>query len=331
MTPTPSPAAAVAPWQQELQQSFREPAALAAYLGLDPCPPYAASGFAMRVPLAYAQRMRRGDPRDPLLRQVWPSPEEMRLTAGYAADPVGDLASLRQHGVLHKYHGRALVMVTGACAVHCRYCFRRHFPYAEHQARRGTWQETLSLLQEDPSLHEVILSGGDPLSLHDDRLAEIADDLARLPHLRRLRIHTRQPVVVPSRVDPPLLQWLTRFPRPVTIVLHVNHAQEIDDALRTACTRLRDTGATLLNQAVLLRGVNDQADLQQQLSEALFDAGVLPYYLHRMDRVQGGAHFDVGEDAAAELMRHLQTRLPGYLLPRLVREDAGAHSKTLLY
>lgn len=326
----PDSTSTVAAWQRELQESFRSPAALAAHLGLEPCPPHVPTAFAFRVPRAFAARMRRGDPADPLLRQVWPAPAETHEASGFGPDPVGDLAAARGDGLLHKYHGRVLLTLTGACAVHCRYCFRRHFPYAGQTASRGAWTRVQEALHADPSIEEVILSGGDPLSLPDARLAAIADDLAAVPHLRRLRIHTRQPVVLPSRVDDALLAWLSRFPLPTSVVLHVNHANEIDAALMAACAALRRTGVHLLNQAVLLRGVNDSVADQTALSVALFDAGVVPYYLHLLDRVRGAAHFHVPEEAATTIMMQMRDRLPGYLVPRLAREDAGAGAKTVI-
>lgn len=321
----------VAGWQIELQQAFRSPAALAEALGLSPCPPHADTGFDFRVPRAFAARMRRGDVNDPLLRQVWPSPAELlRGDSDYLSDPVGDLAAMHDGAIIHKYQGRALVPLTGACAVHCRYCFRRHFPYGDHTGR-SAWRRALEQLRADTSIAEVILSGGDPLSLPDARLAEMAGDLASLPQLKRLRIHTRQPVVLPSRVDAALCDWLARFPQPVVVVLHVNHPQEMDAALRAACVRLRSTGVQLLNQAVLLSGVNDSAETQIQLAETLFDAGILPYYLHLLDKVAGAAHFAVPEEKAMQIMTNMTNQLPGYLVPRLAREDVGAAAKTLLY
>lgn len=317
-------------WMQQLREAFRQPSALAAFLGLDPVPPYVEDVFGMRVPRAYAQRMRRGDPTDPLLRQVWPAAAEHAAQPAYHDDPVGDLDRLRDGGIIHKYQGRVLLALTGACAVHCRYCFRRHFPYAEQQVTPARWQHTLATLRSDPSIEEVILSGGDPLSLSDARLAVWMQELAEIPHLRRLRIHTRQPVVLPDRVDDALCAWLAAFPLPTVIVLHINHAQELDDNLRHACQRLKDTGAQLFNQAVLLAGVNADAPSQRALSVALFEAGVVPYYLHVLDRVRGAAHYDVTEETARSIMTALQESLPGYLVPRLVREDAGAPSKTLL-
>ncbi len=231
------------------------------------------------------------------------------------------------HGVIHKYEGRALLVATGSCAVQCRYCFRRHFPYAEETAAAGGWGEALALLRADASLHEVILSGGDPLSLATPKLAELTAALAGIPHLRRLRLHTRLPIVLPERVDNQLLDWLAALPWPVAIVVHANHGNEFDAAVDATLARLRATGASLLNQAVLLRGVNDTLEAQAALHERSFAAGVLPYYLHQLDRVAGAAHFEVPDDQALALHAALRARLPGYLLPRLVREVAGDASK----
>ena len=286
--------------------------------------------FPLRVPLAFVRRMRKGDARDPLFLQVWPSREEANDQPGFGLDAVGDLAALRPGGVIHKYHGRALLIATSACAVHCRYCFRRHFPYAEAAAAHNQWSEALAQLRSDPSISEVILSGGDPLSLPDERLAALAEGLEKIPHIRRLRLHTRTAVVLPERIDRHLLGWLQASPLQKVVVLHVNHANELDEEAVEAIARLRTTGATLLNQSVLLNGVNDTTSALAELSERLFAAGVLPYYLHMLDRVQGTGQFEVNELSATELMRQLSGRLPGYLVPRLARERAGAPAKTLL-
>jgi L-lysine 2,3-aminomutase len=230
--------------------------------------------------------------------------------------------------VIHKYDGRALLVATGSCAVHCRYCFRRHFPYAEETAAAGQWRDALAYLAADPSIAEVLLSGGDPLSLATGKLAEFTDGLAALPHVRRLRLHTRLPIVLPERVDAALLAWVAARPQQVVVVVHANHANEIDGPVAEALGALRATGATLLNQAVLLRGVNDDADALAALSERLFAAGVLPYYLHQLDRVAGTAHFEVPDARARALVEAVAARLPGYLVPRLVREIAGAPAKS---
>jgi len=319
-------------WQRELAEAVRDPAELLALLELDPAllqgARSAAGLFPLRVPRGYVARMRRGDPQDPLLRQVLPLDAEYAVPPGYAADPVGDGASLVTGGVLHKYRGRALLVATGACAIHCRYCFRRHFPYAEANASAAQWTDALDYLAARPDIHEVILSGGDPLALGDRRLETLARALDRLPHLRRLRVHSRLPVVLPERVDDRLLGWLTGTHLRPVLVIHANHAAELDAGVAAALARLRRAGVALYNQAVLLRGVNDDPAALEALGERLFELDVQPYYLHLLDRVQGAAHFEVAETEARALMRELAARTPGYLLPRLVREEAGMPWKT---
>lgn len=318
-------------WQQALADAVSSAAELCEILGLDPAlaiPAAGIEGFPLRVPRGFVARMRRGDPRDPLLLQILPTGAEARAVAGFVTDPVGDRASRAGTGILHKYAGRALLIATGACAIHCRYCFRRHFPYAEDSALADGWRGAIDHLQSDSSISEVILSGGDPLSLSDRRLTQLTDALRRVPHVRRLRIHTRQPIVLPERVDAGLLQWLSDLPLQKVMVLHANHANEIDAQVATACRELRACGVTLLNQSVLLAGVNDSVNALAQLSEALMAIDVLPYYLHLLDRVQGAAHFEVDAATALQLHAGLLQRLPGYLVPRLVREVPGAPSKT---
>ncbi len=321
-------------WQREWRDAVTEPAALLEALDLaELCAEIAwpaAHEFPMRVPRAFVARMRRGDPHDPLLRQVLPLDLERRVVEGFATDAVGDGAATMLPGVIRKYEGRALFVTTGSCAVHCRYCFRRHFPYAEETAARDQWREAVAWLRAAPDVEELILSGGDPLSLSTAKLAELGDALRSVPHLRRLRIHTRLPVVLPNRVDEELTAWLAALPWPVAIVLHANHANELDASVAEACAKLRASGATLLNQSVLLRGVNDDDDALVALSARLFELGVLPYYLHQLDRVAGTAHFEVDDARAIALRDQLRRRLPGYLVPQLVRELAGeAHKRPL--
>jgi len=321
-------------WVSLLAQGVRDPVELLALLGLDPAQaPYpidAHSPFPLRVPRGFVARMRRSDWHDPLLRQVLPLAAEGEPSPGFLLDPVGDEPSRRPGGILHKYHGRALMILTGACAIHCRYCFRRHFPYAEAHAARSRWTEALDYLRADPSIEEVILSGGDPLSLPDEKLAELTAALADIPHLRRVRVHTRLPIVLPERVGEAISSWLGNRRFQWVIVVHSNHAQELDQAVAEAMMRMSDTGAVLLNQAVLLAGINDTTAAQIALSERLFEMGVLPYYLHLLDRTQGTAHFEVGEDAARRLMGEVASRMPGYLVPRLAREMPGASAKRVL-
>jgi EF-P beta-lysylation protein EpmB len=330
--PVPETVPPLPRWQRALQEAFARPADLLEYLGIDPDLPVLAlaqrRAFALRVPRGYAARMRKGDPYDPLFLQVWPSPREADVVPGFTKDAVGDLARLKDGGVIHKYEGRALVIATGACGVHCRFCFRRHFPYADALASRDHWQAALKQIAADRSIHEVILSGGDPLSLSDDKLAEFASALEFLPHVKRLRIHTRQPIVLPERVDEALLCWLARGRLQKVMVLHTNHANELDETVADAIHSLRENGVTLLNQAVLLRGVNDSVEAQQSLAERLFECGAMPYYLHLLDRVDGTAHFEVRPEEGASIVQQLSAKLPGYLVPKLVREEAGAPAKT---
>ena len=318
-------------WQQLWREAVTDPDELLRLVGLSghagALLPGRDTGFPLRVPRGFIARMRHGDPRDPLLLQVLPQAAELAEVAGFAPDAVGDLESRAAHGVLHKYDGRALLIATGSCAVNCRYCFRRHFPYAGDTAAANRWEAALDHLRGDPSISEAILSGGDPLSLSTPKLAELGHGLAAIPHLRRLRIHTRLPVVLPERIDGEFLGWLAAVPLQRVVILHANHPNEIDAAVAAACHALADVGATLLNQSVLLRGVNDDADVLAALSERLFACGVLPYYLHQLDRVAGAAHFEVDEPRAAALLHDLRRLLPGYLVPRWVREVAGAPYK----
>ena len=309
-----------------MAEAVCDPAELLRLLELDPFElpqiQMTAARFPLRVPRYFVGLMGRGDPHDPLLAQILPLAIEEQAVPGYLTDPVGDLNASCEHGVLHKYHGRALMVTTGACAVHCRYCFRRHFPYAE-QSVLGHWQSALETLRDLPDVTELILSGGDPLSLSDNRLAELVDEAQAIPQLRRLRIHTRLPVVLPNRVTRRLAEILAGNRLRTAVVIHANHPNEVTPELGRALRCLADAGTALLNQAVLLKSVNDRADTLVTLSESLFEIGVLPYYLHLLDPVAGAAHFDVSADRAARLCEELRIRLPGYLVPRVVRELAG--------
>ncbi len=334
MIPVPATTRQSSRWQVLWREAIRDPLALLSAVNLPELAsrlsPTAAAQFPLRVPQGYVARMRAGDPADPLLRQVLPLDDEDHLAPGFSLDAVGDAQAKGATGVIHKYDGRALLIATGSCAIHCRYCFRRHFPYAEETAASGGWASAIDFLKSDPSIGEVILSGGDPLSISTPKLAELSDALRALPQIRRLRIHTRLPIVLPERIDSEFLQWAAELRWPVVMVVHANHANEIDESVREACAALRAEGVHLLNQAVLMRGVNDSAEALTALSEALFAAGVLPYYLHQLDRVQGTAHFEVPDFEAKALMAELQAVLPGYLVPKLVREIAGEASKTPL-
>jgi len=321
-------------WQQQFAQAITDPADLLSYLELPesllPAANQAVKLFGLKVPLPYLNRIEKGQLNDPLLRQILPIADELVTSKGFSTDPVGDHAAMQSPGLLHKYHGRALILTTGACGIHCRYCFRRHFEYSDANPAKNQWQATLDALHADNTITEVILSGGDPLSLSDKKLSELIAELEKVSHLKRLRFHTRLPVVLPERITKDFLALLTNTRLISVIVLHINHAQEIDEQVEAICTGLRETGVQLLNQAVLLAGVNNSLESLCNLSERLNDCGVLPYYLHQLDKVSGAAHFEVNDAQAKSLHNGLQTRLPGYLVPKLVREIAGETSKSAL-
>jgi EF-P beta-lysylation protein EpmB len=271
--------------------------------------------------------MEKGNTEDPLLLQVLPSDRELELHPGFSHDPTGDLFAAAGPGILRKYRGRALIITTGSCAIHCRYCFRRHYPYSANRASPGDWGPLLATLGQDKTISEVILSGGDPLMLANEHLGTLIRKLGRLRQVRRLRIHSRLPVVLPARIDSPLINILAAFPAKCTLVLHVNHPAELTPELAASIAPLSAAGITLLNQSVLLRRVNDRLEAQVELCEKLFDCGILPYYLHQLDKVKGAAHFMVTREAAKQLYQAMRENLPGYLLPRLVHEKPGTASK----
>jgi len=282
------------------------------------------------VPRPYLGRIRPGDPEDPLLRQILPQTEEQATAAGFTNDPVGDAQATWCPGLLRKYRQRVLMLTSRACAVHCRFCFRRHFPYHEGYISTEQWEPPLARIAADPSLREVILSGGDPLMLGDEPLASLVQRLAEIPHLSRLRLHTRLPIVLPQRVTSDLLGWLRATRLTPVVVLHVNHPAEIDPPVASALGRLADAAVPLLNQTVLLRAVNDRLDVLAALYERLVDLRVMPYYLHQLDPVAGAAHFEVPVPLGRRLIEDLRTRLPGYAVPRYVRETPGGLSKQAL-
>lgn len=330
----PVRARSAGPWQRELQQAIRNPAELCGRLGLSACQIEAARAgdreFGVFVPEPYLRRITPGDPNDPLLLQVLPTAAEAETAAGYSTDPVGDLAAQQAPGVIHKYAGRALLVTTGVCPVHCRYCFRRHFPYDQLPRGVDAWDRALDSIAADRTIREVILSGGDPLMLVDATLERLAIRLRAIQHVERLRIHTRMPIMIPSRVCDALLRWLAAWPTPPVMVVHVNHPREIDAEVADACARLRQGGVLLLNQAVLLRDVNDDVDTQCALSRRLLDVGVAPYYLHQLDQVAGAAHYEVPIAQGRRILETMRERLPGYAVPRYVQEIAGERSKTPL-
>jgi EF-P beta-lysylation protein EpmB len=310
-------------WRGQLREAVRDPVALLYELGLDSDDVPTASRFPMLVPRPFIARMRRGDRHDPLLLQVLPDRGEFRRAAGYTDDPVGDRHSSAARGVLHKYRGRVLLVTTGACAVHCRYCFRQAFPYSSEHAGTARWRAALDYIAGEPDIEEVILSGGDPLMLSTARLRELTDRLARIPHLRRFRIHTRLPVILPERVTDDLLEWLGSLRWPCVMVIHANHAREFDVSVAAGLEKIRARGVHVLNQAVLLAGVNDSERRLADLMRSSFEAGALPYYLHMLDAVSGAQRFESSDREALEMMDGLRRELSGYLVPRLVRERSG--------
>lgn len=320
-------------WLKQLANGISDPAKLLEKLEIDPSPwrdGFAARKlFAQRVPQSFVDRMEKGNPKDPLLRQVLPLSEEFEVHEGYSSDPLEEQDN-EIPGLLHKYRNRALMIVKGGCAVNCRYCFRRHFPYQDNKSGKQAWAQSLEYIAQQPELNEVIFSGGDPLMAKDDELQWLIERIAQIPHIKRLRIHSRLPVVIPARITDELCQILRDSRLQVILVTHINHANELSSELGSQLFKLKQSGVTLLNQSVLLKDINDSVDALVDLSEALFDAGVLPYYLHVLDKVQGAAHYFVSDEEAKTIMRGVITRVSGYLVPKLTREIGGRPSKTPL-
>lgn len=323
-----------ASWQQQIGAAYTDPFALAEAIQLPQswaqqhAP--ARKLFPMRVPQHFASLMRKGDIDDPLLRQVWPLADEYDNVSGYSTDPLDEEGASQQSGILHKYRSRLLLIVRGGCAVNCRYCFRRHFPYDAHKLGRKELTDVRDYILANPDVNEVILSGGDPLMANDEHLEVILEALENLPQLKRVRIHSRLPVVIPARLTARLAERLGRSRLQALLVIHANHPQELSPELAGGLAMWRQHGIHLLNQSVLLKGVNDSSGVLHQLSEGLFEMGVLPYYLHQLDKVAGAAHFAVSDTDANLLISSLQASLPGFLVPKLVREIAGEASKTPL-
>ena len=321
-------------WQEHLQQAITDPKELISQLKL--APEYieaaiaASKLFPLKVPRPLLNRIEQGNINDPILRQILPLAEELQAVAGYSVDPVGEQTN-QPTGIIHKYYGRVLLMVNGHCAVNCRYCFRRHFPYDDNRLSRPEWEEAINQISQDSSISEVIYSGGDPLASSDKQLHWLTQKIAAIPHVKRLRIHTRLPIVIPNRITHETIDWMSHKHLSTVVVLHVNHANELkDDSLIQSINTMRSAGITLLNQSVLLKGINDSCKALTELSETLFSVGVLPYYLHVLDKVMGSAHFDHNEDTAKDLHAQITAQLPGYLVPKLVREIANQASKTTL-
>ncbi|WP_105902533.1 EF-P beta-lysylation protein EpmB [Vibrio gangliei] len=320
-------------WLTELAQAISEPLELLKQLEIDPTPwlsgLQARQLFAQRVPQSFVDRMEKGNPHDPLLRQVLPLEEEFEVHEGYSTDPLDEQDNVLP-GLLHKYQSRVLMIVKGGCAVNCRYCFRRHFPYQDNKGNKATWQQSLDYIDSHPELDEVILSGGDPLMAKDSELEWLIEGISQIEHIKTLRIHSRLPVVIPNRITEQLCEILKNTRLNVVLVTHINHANEINAEFAASINKLRQVGVHLLNQGVLLKGVNDTVESQAQLSRALFDASILPYYLHVLDKVQGAAHFYVSDERAREIIAGVLKQVSGYLVPTLAREIGGEKSKTPL-
>ncbi len=318
-------------WQKKLAQGFSSANELLSYLGLPASnTSLVEKQFSSRIPLSFARRMQKENPQDPLLLQVLASQQELEEVPGYGVDPLDEAQSNPLKGLIHKYHGRVLLTLTGACAVNCRYCFRRHFPYHDNNPGRLGWEPVIEYLKKDPTITEVILSGGDPLLASNLMIEQLLRMLEEIPHLHTLRIHSRIPVVFPERIDTELLHLLKTSRLNKVVVLHCNHAQELDDEVKQVCEQLKQVNCHLLNQSVLLAGINDDPELLSTLSQTLFSYGVLPYYLHVLDKVKGAAHFDLPRNKAKAIYKRLQALLPGYLVPRLACEEPGKLNKTLI-
>ncbi|MCD6055278.1 MAG: epmB [Gammaproteobacteria bacterium] len=321
-------------WQEQLSKAITEPSILLKHLDLPltllESALQASRLFPLRVPQVFVNRMKKGDIADPLLRQVLPLHFEMENAANFVEDPLQETVTNPLSGLLHKYHGRVLLTLTGSCAIHCRYCFRRHFSYQDNNPGREGWKAVWSYIREHPDISEVILSGGDPLVMSDNALSEFLTILEDIPHVHTLRFHTRLPIVLPDRITDPFLACFENTRLKKVCVIHCNHAQEIDESVITAVNKLGNAGFILLNQSVLLRGVNDNAKTLIDLSQALFKNGILPYYLHQLDKVKGAHHFEVPVETAKAIMTECRNTLPGYLVPRYVSEKPGEKSKILL-
>ncbi|WMY95272.1 MAG: EF-P beta-lysylation protein EpmB [Arsenophonus sp.] len=314
-------------WIKQLNEAVKNHHELLKLLSLEDDPELSSGApahklFPLRVPRPFIKKMKIGDPQDPLLRQVITLKSEFNLTPMFSVDPLNEQNNPIP-GLLHKYYNRILLLVKNSCAVNCRYCFRRYFPYKKNKGNKETWQIALNYIQQHKEVNEIIFSGGDPLMAKDHELDWLITQLERISHIKRLRIHSRLPVVIPKRITNTLCQRFYVSRLQIILVTHINHPNEIDNIFYDSMKKLKKTNVTLLNQSVLLRGINDNAHTLEQLSDKLFQNGILPYYLHLLDKVQGSAHFLVTEEEAKTIMKTLITRLSGYLVPKLTKEVAG--------
>lgn len=322
-----------ATWLVDLANAFNDPVTLLNYLELDPNDfqqaVLARKLFALRVPRPFAAKMEKGNPNDPLFLQAMSAAEEFLQAEGFVKDPLEEQQSPAPN-ILHKYHNRLLFMIKNSCAINCRYCFRRHFPYHEVKSGKESWQASLDYIAQRTEIEEVIFSGGDPLMAKDSELDWLISQLEQISHLKTLRIHSRLPVVIPNRITPELCERLSKSTLNIVLIVHINHANEIDNFFAEKMAQLKKAGVTLLNQSVLLKGVNDNAQILKALSDKLFSLGILPYYLHLFDKVEGASHFWISDQQAVEIYRELQKISSGYLVPKLAREIGGEPNKTLM-
>jgi len=321
-------------WQKDLRHVITEPKKLLDLLDIN-ADDYlqhfkARQLFPVRVPLPFIKRMENGNINDPLLKQVMPLSSEFVVTEGFVSDPLQEHDTVAE-GLLHKYKNRVLMIVKAGCAINCRYCFRRHFPYQENSPNKQRWQQALQYISEHNEISEVIFSGGDPLMASDEHLAWLVAQIERIPHVKRLRLHTRLPVVIPNRITHGLVNLLSQSRLKATMVLHINHGNEIAADFVNALEPLRAARIPLFNQSVLLKGINDNANTLIELSEKMFDVGIIPYYLHLFDPVQGAAHFNIKDADAVKIANDMLAALPGFLMPKLVREIAGEANKTPIH
>ena len=322
---------APSPWRLKQRKNFTDWKTLALFLELDTSQYVKIAEiahFPLNLPLRLADKIQKNSFDDPILRQFLPIIEERIKINGFTLDPVGDLSARKGDKLLHKYEGRALLITTSACAMHCRYCFRRNFPY-ENQDK--TFNEELEILQNDPSIKEIILSGGDPLSLSNDLLGSLLTKLSQIPHITKIRFHSRFPIGIPERIDEEFLSLLAEIPKQVVFIVHTNHPKELDEDILGALKKIQKLGIPILNQSVLLKGVNDSFETMKELLEKLINNGILPYYLHQLDRAEGVSHFETSEEFGKQLLGQLAKVLPGYAIPKYVREIAGMDSKTPIF
>jgi len=320
-------------WQQELAKGFNNINEICEYLNITQLSNNLIetnSNFPLRVPRGFVDRMEKNNINDPLLKQILPIKSEKLEIPGFTYDPVGDIDSIAETGIIHKYHGRVLVITTGSCAINCRYCFRRNFPYDDYQLTTTKHLKAINYIESHQDISEVILSGGDPLLLSDQKLMGLIHKLESIPHIKRIRIHSRIPIVLPSRITTTLCDELSAIKKDLILVVHSNHSNELNQQVKVACERLKNANITLLNQAVLLKDINDSADQLCALHEKLFTFHIMPYYLHLLDKAVGTAHFEVSQDDGIHLMNQIKRVLPGYLVPKFVKEQAGAANKIII-